>query len=102
VTIRNAASGTSIRVFSAADFVVQRSKFTRLLLAAFLIGSDGRGVVYQLNAWTISDLALPPLLYPCTTSEGKPPKILFRVTTYEEVTAALARVWAKERSSLSC
>lgn len=102
VRIRDAASGTSFRSFSAADFVVRREKFANHLLVAFLIGSDKRGVVFQLNAWTIADLAFPPLLYPCTTSEQKPPRILFHLRGDEELTTALVRVWASSRDSLSC
>jgi hypothetical protein len=102
VKIRDTATGTTFRSFSAGDFVVRPEKFANYLLAGFLIGSDRKGVVFQLNAWTMADLALPPLLYPCTPLEKRARRILFRLGDTEELPSGLVRVWKSRRNDLGC
>ena len=102
IRIRDAVTGRSFRTYAVESFTIRRSTFSTHLVAAFTAGTDRRGVIYDLNVWSLADLGLPPLLYPCTDRDGRTLSIAFRTRADESEAVAVGRAWRSHRRELSC
>lgn len=107
ILIRDPDAGIAFRSYAAEDFILDRSRNSPVIVAAFTVSAKGHvdapGLI-QIRAWTIDleGLDKPGVVgsYPCDPFPDRP--VLTRARDYEDLRSALTRTWQRLKRTMFC